>query len=199
MTEQLEDTERARILSIVREEISLPKRGEVTAVYTHDDPDDASNHEVDVQIPPGPRPLREHRRVPVGVPADGAVAVPREGDHVLVQYEAGDGDRPLVTTVFYGDADEDRAPLGDEGDVRVRRGNVEADLAGDGSYGRLALTPDDGGSPDLVVEVDSDGTVRLGDPEGTLRPIARDGDAVEDGTGSQIGTVVASSTDVESS
>ncbi|MDS0284680.1 hypothetical protein [Haloarcula onubensis] len=199
MTEELEDTERARILSIVREEINLPQRGEVTDVYTHSSSDDSSNHEVDVQIPPGNNAVREHHRVPVGVPADGSIVVPREGDHVLVQYEAGDGERPLVTKVFYGDADSDRALLGDEGDVRVRRGDVEVELAGDGSFGRLALTPSDGGSPDLVVEVDSSGTIRLGDPDGTLEPIARNGDAVEDGSGTQVGTVVASSTDVESS
>jgi hypothetical protein len=198
MTEQLEDTERARILSIVRDEINLPQIGEVTEVTTHSASDDTSNHEVDVQIPPGNNPVREHHRVPVGVPAGGIVAVPEPGDLVLVQYQAGDGERPLVTKVFYGDADADRAPVGDVGDVRARRGELEVDLAGDGSYARLAKTPVDGGTPDVVVEVASDGTIRLGDPNGALKKIARVGDPVEDDTGTQIGTIASGSSDVES-
>lgn len=198
MTEELEDTERARILSIVRDEINLPQIGEVTAVTTHSSSDDASNHEVDVQIPPGNNPIREHNRVPVGVPAGGTVAVPEQGDLVLVQYQAGDGERPLVTNVFYGDAADDRAPVGDVGDVRARRGDLEVDLAGDGSYARLAKTPTDGGTPDVVVEVASDGTIRLGDPNGTLKKLARVGDPVEDGSGNQVGTIASGSSDVES-
>lgn len=198
MTEELEDTERGRILSIVREELRLPRVGEVQQVYTHSSADDQSNHEVTVTIPPGPNPTRQHDRVPVAVPTAGAVTVPQEGDLVLVQYRAGDGDLPIISQVVYGDADADRAPVGDTGDVKVRRGDVEAELAGDGSYGRLALTPTDGGTPDLVVEVDANGTVRLGNPGGTLKPIARDGDPVKDSTGSTLGTVDASSTDVES-
>jgi hypothetical protein len=198
MTEQFEDTERARILSIVRDEINLPQIGEVTSVTTHTSNDDVSNHEVDVQIPPGNNPIREHHRVPVGVPAGGMVAVPREGDKVLVQYQAGDGERPLVTKVFYADAPGDRAPVGDVGDIRARRGDLEVDLAGDGSHARLAKTPTDGGTPDVLVEVTSDGTIRLGDPNGTLKKIARVGDPVEDDTGTQIGTITSGSSDVES-
>jgi len=198
MTEQLEDTERARILSIVRDEINLPQIGEVTQVTTHSSSDDASNHEVDVQIPPGATPVREHHRVPVGVPAAGMVAVPEEGDLVLVQYKAGDGERPLVTKVFYGDADADRAPVGDAGDVCARRGDLEVDLAGDGSYARLAKTPTDGGTPDVVVEVGDDGTVRLGDPDGDLAALAREGDVVEDADGNEVGRIASGSSDVES-
>lgn len=199
MTEDLEDTERARILSIVRDEINLPRIGEVGKVWPHTGSEDPpSNHAVDVSIPPGNNPIREHNRVPVGVPAGNTIAVPQKGDLVLVQYRAGDGERPVVTDVFYGDADSSRAPVGDAGDLRARRGDLEVDLAGDGSYARLAKTPTDGGTPDVVVEVADDGTIRLGDPNGTMQPIARVGDPVEDGSGTQVGTIASGSTDVES-
>jgi hypothetical protein len=199
MTEELEDTERGRILSIVRDELRLSRVGEVTKVWTHSSADDKSNHEATVVIPPGQNPVRQHDRVPIAVPSSGVITVPKVGDLVLVTYRAGDGDRPVVTNVVYGDDDADRANLGSAGDVKVRRGDVEAEVAGDGSYARLAKTTTDGGTPDLVVEVDDAGTVKVGDPSGTLKAIARDGDAVTDSNGSQVGTIDATSTDVESS
>jgi len=196
--EELENTERARILKIIREEFRMPRIAEVEQVYTRSSADDISNHEVDVSIPPGPHEIRSHDRVAVSVPNSGAVMVPQENDLVLVEYLAGDGDRPLVTQVVYGDASDDRAPLGDEGDISLRRGDLEIEVAGDGSFARLAQTSPDGTTPDVVVEVDDSGTIKLGDPSGT-KPIARQGDAVEDSDGNQIGTISGGSSTVESS
>lgn len=199
MTEELQDTERARILKIIREEFKLPRIGEVEQVYVHDSASDHSNHEADVSIPPGPNETRSHDRVPVAVPASGMVTTPKSGDLVLVNYLAGEGDEPVITQVVYGDADDDRAPLGQEGDISIRRGDKEIEAAGDGSFARIAQVPTDGDQASLVVEIDDTGRVKVGDPAGTLKPVAREGDPVTDSSGNQVGTVDATSTDVESS
>jgi len=162
MTEELENTERSRILAIIREELSFPRIGEVQEVWPHTgDEDPPSNHEVDVSIPPGANPVREHRRVPVGAPTSGVMAPPQPGDKVLVQYRGGEGKKPVVTQVFYGDVDSDRAPKGDAGDVRANRGSLYAELEGDGSAARLAKKPDDTETPSAQVELDDTGKVTL--------------------------------------
>lgn len=196
--EELENTERARILKIIRDEIRMPRIAEIEQVYTHSEENDTSNHEVDVSIPPGPHEIRSHDRVPVAVPTSGALTVPQSDDLVLVEYLDGDGDAPIVAQTVYGDAAEDRAPIGDVGDVQFSRGDLSVQVAGDGSYARLARGAADG-SPDLVVELDDSGAVKLGNPDGDLQPVARQGDVVEDGDGNQIGTIVDGSADVESS
>jgi hypothetical protein len=196
--EELENTERARILKVIRDEIRMPRIAEVEEVYTHTSADDTSNHEADLSIPPGPHEIRSHDRVPIAVPTSGALAVPQPNDLVLVEYLAGDGDAPIITQVVYGDAPDDRAPIGDVGDVQFSRGDLSVKVAGDGSFARLASGAGDG-SPDLVVELDDSGRVVLGNPDGDLQPVARQGDAVEDGSGNQIGTIVDGSADVESS
>jgi len=196
--EELENTERARILKVIRDEIRMPRIAEVEEVYAHTTPDDTSNHEADLSIPPGPHEIRSHDRVPIAVPTSGALTVPQPNDLVLVDYLADDGDAPIVTQVVYGDAADDRAPTGDVGDVQFSRGDLSVKVAGDGSYARLASGAG-AGSPDLVVELDDSGRVTLGNPDGDLQPVARRGDAVEDSSGNQIGTIVDGSADVESS
>lgn len=200
-TDDLELTERGRILKLVRGELSFPRVGRVRTVWTHTDPADSSNHEVDVAIPPG-EPLEEPRRIPVLQPATGGVYVPKEGDLVRVSYLDGDGDRPIVDGVVYGDADEDRAPLAEEGDIRLFRGDFGVELAGDGTHARLTQRTDGASDPDLVVEIDDTGTIRLGDPTGTLKPVARKGDPVSGTTSdgaSFSGTIDDGSSTVESS
>jgi uncharacterized Zn-binding protein involved in type VI secretion len=176
-TGDLEANERGRILNIVRGELSFSKIGRVRTVWTHTEPDDNSNHEVDVAIPPG-EPLQEPRRIPVIQPTIGGVYVPKEGDLVRISYLDGDGDRPIVDGVVYGDADEDRAPLAEEGDIRLFRDDLGVELAGDGTHARLTKRTDGASDPDLVVEIDDTGTIRLGAPNGDLKPVARKGDAV---------------------
>lgn len=199
-TDDLELTERGRILKLVRGELSFPRVGRVRTVWTHTDPADSSNHEVDVAIPPG-EPLEEPRRIPVLQPATDGVYVPKQGDLVRVSYLDGDGDRPIVDGVVYGDADEDRAPLAEEGDIRLFRGDFGVELAGDGSFARLTKRSDGNADPDLVVEIDDSGTIRLGDPNGTLKPVARKDDPVSGTTSDGAtfsGSIDEGSSDVES-
>lgn len=198
-TDDIERTERARILKLVRSELSFARIGRVRTVWTHSDPSDTSNHEVDVAIPPG-EPLEEPRRIPI-LQQTGGAYVPKEGDLVRVSYLDGDGDRPIVDGVVYGDADGDRAPLAAEGDIRLFRGEFGVELAGDGSSARLTKRVDGTTSPDLVIEIDDTGTVKLGDPSGTLKPIARQGDPVSGSTSdgaSFSGTIDSGSSNVES-
>lgn len=199
--DDLDPNERGRILSLIDDALALPEIGRVTQVYEHTDPSDQSNHEVDVAIPPGETPTTTHRRVPIVQPTSGAALVPQVGDMVRVSFIGGEGERPVVDGIVYGDADQDRAPIATEGDVRLRRGDLEVELAGDGSNARLALRPDATTAPELVVEIDASGTIQLGKPDGTLKPIARKGDAVSGSTSDGAtfsGTIDEGSSDVES-
>jgi hypothetical protein len=126
-TEDIDDTERGRILQVVRSELSLLRTGRVTTVWTHTSGADQSNHEVDVAIPPG-ESMQEPDRVPVMQPTTGAAYVPQEGDLVLVGYLQGSGKRPVVLGAVYDDADSDRAPLAGEGDVRLRRRDATIEI-----------------------------------------------------------------------
>ena len=156
----VEPTERGRIQALIDNAIALPRIGRVTAVRTHTDTSDTSNHEVDVAVPPGD-PVQEFRTVPILQPTGASVALPQEGDLVRVNFLDGDGDRPIVDGVVYADADRDRAPLADAGDVRVSRGDLYAELAGDGSVARLAKKPGDLDTPTATVSIDAQGAVTI--------------------------------------
>jgi hypothetical protein len=177
-SDELDQTERGRILQVVRGELSFPRVGRVVTVWPHTGAEDRpSNHEVDVAIPPG-EPVQEPRRVPILQPTGGAAYVPREGDLVLVGYLRGSGDRPIVLGSVYGDADADRAPLASESDIRATRGSLYTELAGDGSYARIAKKPDDLEAPTATVEIDAQGTITL-DTDGDVT-VSAGGDVVID-------------------
>lgn len=160
-SDELDMTERGRILQVVRDELSFPQVGRVITVWPHTgDEERPSNHEVDVAIPPG-EPVQEPRRVPIQQPVGGAAYVPRVGDLVLVGYLRGNGDRPIVLGSVYADADRDRAPLAETGDVRVKRGSTYCEVAGDGSWVRMARKPGDLEPPTAKVEIDANGDVRI--------------------------------------
>ena len=169
-SDELDLTERGRILQIVRGELSFPRVGRVVTVWPHTgDESVPSNHEVDVAIPPG-EPVQEPRRVPILQPTGGAAYVPREGDLVLVGYLRGSGDRPIVLGSVYGDADQDRAPTAGEADVRLRRDNTTIEItstdAGDDVV-RVTRQPEDANVPDMGLELNlSTGEFQIGDASG---------------------------------
>lgn len=200
MSDEFEDTERSRILSIIRSELSFPQIGEVQAVHPHTgDEDIPANHDVDVGIPPGPNPRNTLRRKPFLVPTSGVASPPEEDDLVLVQYLRGEGDDAIVTHVAYGDDDSDRAPKAEtEGVYRLVRDNLYVEVEAEGVWARIAKKSDDLADPDLVVQVDQDG-VKIGNPDGDLQPVARQGDEVQVSTSSGIGSITEGSSDVESS
>jgi len=154
-TEDIDDSERGRILQVVRSELSLLRIARVTTVWTHTSASDQSNHEVDVAIPPG-KSMQEPDRVPIMQPTSGAAYTPREGDLVLVGYLQGSGERPVVLGGVYGDADADRAPFAKEGDVRLRRKGATVEIvttdAGDDVV-RVTRQPTDDDPPDMGLEL----------------------------------------------
>lgn len=184
MSDDIEPTSRGRIVSIIKSKIQLPRIGRVTAVREHTSSNDYSNHEVDVQIPPGGKILQEHNNVPVHVPIPQSAIVPREGDIVKVGYYDGNAERPFVESYVYASDDSDRAPLGTEGVMRINRGSMYLEFAPDGSWGRIASKGSDDGTPDAKIELQSDGTINIetnGNDvvvNGGGNSVAKEGDAV---------------------
>ena len=190
MTDELEDTERSRILELVRSEFDFPVVGEVQAVHRHTGNEDTpSNHEVDVSVPPGPNPIETYTRRPVTVPTSGIVSTPEKGDLVLLIFPKR-ASEPYVDGVIYGDKDEDRAPKAENGAIRFTRGGLYVELDGDGKSGRIAKKPDDTSDPTAKVEIDDQGAVSIEtdgditvsaggdvviDEGGTAKPVARQG------------------------
>jgi len=159
MTDGTEPTNIDWVISQVRDRLKPPQRGTVKQVYEHTSSDDVSNHEVDVQLVD--EPDRTRRRLPVAVPTDDAALVPRgpddpDGpDDVLVQFVDGNSERGIVTHVV--PTAESRAPQGQAGDVRVTRGDLYAELSGDGSVARLAEKPGDLDGPTAEIAIDASG------------------------------------------
>lgn len=199
-----EPTRDARIRRIIDEEITLPQTGIITRVREHQSEDDVWNFHVDVRISEENHP----RKVPVATAIPEMIASPRSTAHpdgpdlALVQYlDDDETERPIVTNILFNR--QDRAPKGEEGVLRIRRGNLYVEMAEDGSHARLSKKSDDNATPDLIVEIDDDtGRVKIGNPNGDLQPIARKGDAIE-GTGyngaTVTGTITEGSSDVDSS
>lgn len=188
MSDELEPTERSRIRDLIAEQVKQPTIGEVQEVFPHTGNESRpSNHEVTVSVPPGPNPTETYQRRPVVVPTSGTVVTPRKGDLVLLQFPKR-SDKPFVTGVVYGDQDDNRAPKGKKDTVRVTRGQLYTEIAGDGSIARIAKKPDDTKDPTAKVEIDDQGNVSIEtdgditvsaggdvviDEGGTAKPVAR--------------------------
>jgi hypothetical protein len=153
-----EPTEQDRIKQIIRNETAPLTIGRVAAVRTRSSKSTISNHEADVTLL---RYDQTHRDIPIATPASEAISVPQVDDLVIVGYLESDERRPIVLATVFGDAAGDRAPVGDEGDVRLRRGSIYAELAGDGSVARLAKKPGDDAAPDASVAVEDDGAITI--------------------------------------
>jgi len=154
-----EPTERGRIQREIDKRLSFPVPGRVTTVYEHTDAGDLSNHEADVVVPPGSD--HEPTRMPIVQPSSGELHLPTQGDLVLVGFFRGDGDRPFVYGHLYGDRDDDRAPLGQAGIIRQKRGSLYVEQHPDGDWARIARKPADDGTPSAKIEMDTNGTITI--------------------------------------
>jgi len=182
MSDELEPTERSRIRDLIAEQVKQPTIGEVQEVFPHTGNESRpSNHEVTVSVPPGPNPTETYQRRPVVTPTSGTVATPRKGDLVLLQFPKR-SDKPFVTGVVYGDQDDNRAPKGKKDTVRVTRGQLYTEIAGDGSIARIAKKPDDTKEPTAKVEIDDQGNVSI-ETDGDIT-VSAGGDVVIDEGGS---------------
>jgi hypothetical protein len=124
-----------------------------------------SNHEVSVEAPPGIGDQTYDRR-PVMTPTSGVVATPQINDLVLLIFPSR-SDLPFVIGNLYGDSSQTRAPIGDPGVIRFRRGGLYVELLGDGSEARIAKKSNDSGippdaeSPDAEVTVTDSGDINI--------------------------------------
>jgi len=140
-----------------------PTIGVVTNVRAHDDPNDQSNHEVNVRLV---NRDEEFRRVPVHTGRVGEVVVPEQGDLVEVSFLNSRTQRPYVASFAY--SGDNRAPLARSGHWRQRFGDsapylfVEAEnqdhSAGPPDTVRLAKKQDGLSDPTTAIEIDDSGT-----------------------------------------
>jgi hypothetical protein len=181
-----------------------PAIGVVQKVFVHDDAGDSSNHEVNVRLVNNEEELR---RIPIHVGRSGHTVVPHKNDAVEVNFLGSEGQSGYVSDFVY--TAEDRAPLARSGHYRHRFGDsspylfIEAEptdhSGGTPDVVRLAKKEDglsdpiaevsiddSGASTDININVNggtinitSDGSIKLGDPDGTFKEVARKGDSVE--------------------
>lgn len=151
----------------IEEQVRIHSRnatiGSVVKVFEHTDPEDNSNHEVNVLLRDGGK---EPRRIPVMSNHHGEAIVPQKGDFVLIEFLDGASDAPVVTDVVQND--KRRAPLARAGHWRHEFGPerteslyIEAEPAdhgqGEPNVIRIAKKPDGLSDPTVAVELDDSG------------------------------------------
>ncbi len=110
---------------IIRQEmrsLRVTELGLVEAVYPHAAADDTDNYGCDVRLKNSGLLLK---RVPVATGHIGTVAIPNVGDLVLLAFDKGDVNQPIIIGRLYND--EDRPPLNHPNEVIFRLPLAEAD------------------------------------------------------------------------
>jgi len=171
------------IAAIVRHELAAVRTTElgiVEAVYPHTAADDDENYGVDVTLKNSGLALR---RVPVGTGHVGSVAIPNVGDQVLVAFEGGDVNAPVVIARVYDDVDRPPTPTTDEMVARLPL------AAPDDASVLAALRNHQDADParELVIEMPPKITVRIVD--GTVTATAGQTELRLDQSGTSGGTV----------
>lgn len=100
----------ALIEKVVRENTTSPKIGIVDQVFEHRAADDDSNFEVNLLLDGKTKKIS---RVPVEMPSSGTIAVPKNGDKMVVLYRGGDSTDPVAIGTSWSTTD--RPPLGKAG------------------------------------------------------------------------------------
>ncbi len=106
------------IQEIVRHELRrlrITELGLVDAVYPHSASGDSDNYGCDVKLKNSGLLLK---RVPISTGHIGTVAVPNVGDLVMLSFENGDVNQPIVVGRLYNDGD--RPPLNNPNEVIFR-------------------------------------------------------------------------------
>ncbi|WP_407343263.1 phage baseplate assembly protein V [Pengzhenrongella phosphoraccumulans] len=175
------------IAAIVRHELAavrVTELGVVAAVYPHSDGQDDENYGVDVTLKNSGLPLK---RVPVATGHIGSVAIPHVGDLVVVAFDHGDVNSPLVMARAYDDVH--RPPLSTS-DEMVLRLPLAADDDASVLYA-LRNHQDQDPKRELVFEMPPKITVRIVD--GVVTATAGKTELVLDQSGSSGGTVTVRS------
>lgn len=177
--------------AVVRQELDrlrLAELGVVTAIQPHSAGGDSDNYSCDVRLKNSGLALK---RVPIGTDRIGTVAPPNVGDLVLLAFERGDVNQPLVIARFYND--EDRPPLSEADEVVFRLPLA----AGDDESILAAIRNHASASPprELIIEMPPKITVRITD--GTVRATAGPSELFIDqsrGSGGQVTLVTGGTT-----
>lgn len=147
------------IQAIVRQELArvrVTELGVVKAAYPHAATSDKDNYAVDVALNASNLLLR---RVPVGTGHVGTVAIPNVGDQVLVAYDNGDVNQPIVIARLYDDVD--RPPTSTADEVVFRLPLAKAD---DASVTAAIRNHRDADPPrEVIIKLDPKITLRLTD------------------------------------
>jgi phage baseplate assembly protein gpV len=113
------------IQEIIRQElrsIHVTELGLVEAVYSHRSSDDSDNYGCDVRLKNSGLLLK---RVPIATAHIGTVAIPNVGDLVVLTFDKGDINQPiLIGRLYNGD---DRPPLNNSDEVIFRLPLAQAD------------------------------------------------------------------------
>jgi phage baseplate assembly protein gpV len=180
------------IQEIVRYElrnIRVAELGVVQDVYPHSAGGDTDNYGCDVQLKNSGLLLK---RVPIATGHIGTVAIPNKGDLVLVAFDQGDVNQPLVIGRLYNDGD--RPPLNNPNEVIFRLPLAESDDKTIKSAIRNIQTNDP--PRELIFEMPPKITVRVTD--GTVRATAGETEMKldqPDGSGGTV-TVIAGRTKI---
>jgi uncharacterized protein involved in type VI secretion and phage assembly len=106
------------IQRIIQEELRRVRVAElavVTATHPHSSNGDRANYACDVQLKGTGLALE---KVPVATQRVGTVAIPNPGDLVLLTFDTGDINQPIIIGRLYND--EDRPPLSKENEIVFR-------------------------------------------------------------------------------
>lgn len=153
---EFEPTDEGFIERKIQELVDQPEFGKVTKVFEHTQGDDNSNFECNVKLRDEDK---ERRRIPIAMPFNGAVAVPEVGDTVLVNFLDGRSQAPVVIGYLHNAVD--RAPVGQAGIYRLRKGNLYFEMHPNGDWVRIAKKSGDDGTPSAKIELESDGSINL--------------------------------------
>jgi phage baseplate assembly protein gpV len=102
--------------------VRVAELGLVEAVYPHSSSNDDDNYGCDVRLKNSGLLLK---RVPIATGHIGTVAIPNKGDLVLLAFEKGDVNQPLVIGRFYNA--DDRPPLNNPDEIIFRLPLAKAD------------------------------------------------------------------------
>ena len=180
------------IQEIVRHEmrsVRVAELGLVDAVYPHSSTGDSDNYACDVRLKNSGLLLK---RVPVATGHIGTVAIPNEGDLVLLAFDKGDVNQPIIVGRLYNG--NDRPPLNNPNEVIFRLPLAE----GDDKTVKAAIRNIQSNSPprEIIVEMPPKITVRITD--GTVRATAGKSEMKldqPDGSGGTV-TVLAGQTQI---
>ncbi|MEO1091402.1 MAG: phage baseplate assembly protein V [Pseudomonadota bacterium] len=171
------------IKAVVRSELDRRRIAElavVTAVQPHADAGDSDNYSVDVRLRDSGLELL---RVPVATGHIGTVAIPNVGDLVLLTFDRGDSNQPIVIGRLYND--EDRPPINTTNEVIFRLPLAAADA--ETVKAAIRNHQDQNPPREVIIEMPPKITVRITD--GTVSATAGPSELFIDQTGSTGGQV----------